>query len=300
MHRLGIPVLELSLVLAVTACGDSDAIPGVDPDTAPRAMVDRFSAAAGTLMVRDGSNGLPAAGDAIDFDQGPFITTGLSPAGQVTRYYNFDVQPTQPAPIYVLVHDGQPVADQLNIVDAVPGDAGYNDFWQVVTVTVPADYVANSITSATELAAAGFPMTTTETLVNCPVVPEGSTARSRFAGGAADLHRGWYRDQLVHYFTFEERPLSGSIVPTSPIYVSFNVNPDQPGGGPPSGFRTETGSAQTHNVVATMPANEGYSPLWRVQVYDNAAFDSVTNLATAQQARLLGTDVANVNCPIAE
>jgi hypothetical protein len=293
-------LVTLTVILSsLAACADDPAT-GTDPETAPRAMVDRFSASAGTLMVRDAANGLPAAGAAIDFDEGPFITTGLSPRGQVTRYYNFDVQPTTPAPIYVLVRDGAPVAGQLNIVDAVPGDDGYNDFWRVVMVTVPADYVANSITSLSAIEAAAFPMTTTEMLVNCPVVPEGSTASRRFGGTAAELHRGWYRDQLVHYFTFDERALTGATVPTSPIYVAFDINPDQPGGGPPSGFRTVPGTAQTHNVVATMPSDAGYSPLWRVQVYDNAAFDSVTDLSSAQAAPLLGTDVATVNCPIAE
>jgi hypothetical protein len=263
-------------------------------------MVDRFSATAGHLMVRDAANGLPAAGAPIDFDQGPFVTTGLSPAGQTTRYYNFDVQPTAPASIYVLVRGDQAVAGQLNIVDVVPGDAGYNDFWRVVTVDVPDDYVANSVTSLAGIEASGFAMTTTENLVNCPIVPEGSMARSRFGGASAELHRGWYRDQVVSYFTFEEKALSGAAVPTSPIYVTFNVNPGEDGGGPPSGFVTEAGSNRTHNVVATSPAMPGYSPLWAVQIYDNADFASVTNLATAQQARVLASDAALVNCPIIE
>lgn len=293
-------LLLAAVPLALVACGDDTGATAVDPATAPRAMVDRFSAAAGTLMVRDAANGLPAAGAPIAFDEGPFITTGLAPSGAVARYYNFDVQPTAPAPIYVLVHDGQPVAGQLNIIDAVPGDAGYNDFWRVVMVSVPEGYVANSVTSLDELEAEGWAMTTTDTLVNCPVVPEGSTATRRFAGGDPSLHRGWYRGQLVHYFTFEEKALAGAVVPTSPIYVTFNTNPDQPGGGPPSGFRTEPGTTQTHNVVGTMPADAGYSPLWRVQVYDNAAFGTVSDLASAQAATRLGTDVADVNCPIVE
>jgi hypothetical protein len=87
-------------------------------------------------------------------------------------------------------------------------------------------------------------------------------------------------------------------VPVSPIYVTFNINPDQPGGGPPSGFLTENGSAQTHNVLATLPANAAYSPLWSVNVFDNADFASVNNLATAQASNVLATGVALVNCPV--
>jgi hypothetical protein len=44
----------------------------------------------------------------------------------------------------------------------------------------------------------------------------------------------------------------------------------------------------------------GYSPLWAVQIYDNADFASVTDLASAQQAQLLAPDAALVNCPIIE
>ena len=41
----------------------------VDPDTAQKASIDRFSMDAGHLFVRDGSNGLPGSNEPIDFDQ---------------------------------------------------------------------------------------------------------------------------------------------------------------------------------------------------------------------------------------
>lgn len=300
---------NLPSILAITlatlpACGD-DTETGVDPDTAPRASIDRFSEAAGTLMVRDDTNGLPGPDEPIDFDQGPFVTTGLGPDGDVARYYNFDVQPTVPAPIYVFFRDGEdaPVAGQLNVVDVIPGDVGYNDFWQVVRVTVGDDYVANQITSAAEVTEQGLATEATPTLVNCPVVPVGSTAALRLDDGDTGLTRGWYRGQVVSYFNFFEAPLEtldGGLVPTSPIYVTFNSNPDQPGGGPPSGFVTEAGSDQTHNVVAAVPGEPGYSPLWAVQIYDNADFDAVSDLATAQEATLLAEGAALVNCPLVE
>lgn len=66
--------------------------------------------------------------------------------------------------------------------------------------------------------------------------------------------RGWYRGEIVQYFHFGEAPLEatpGGLVPTSPIDVTFDVNPEEPGGGPPSGFATEEGTDQTHNVVAS-------------------------------------------------
>jgi hypothetical protein len=293
--------LLLAGLAVVAGCDDDPTGPEpLDPDTAPRAMVDRFSDDAGTLFQRSGNASLPGAGDPIDMDQAPFITQGLGPDGRPVRYYNFDVQATTPAPICVLIDEGtdQPVPDPLNIVDAIPGDPGYNDFWRVVRVTVPEDYVANTATSLADLQAAGYDMETTDILVNCPIVPEGSAAPE--GGGAAGLTRGWYEDELVFYFNFGEASLEvtqAGTVPISPIYVTFNINPDQPGGGPPSGFMTEPASVQTHNVVGTVPGDVGYSPLWEVRPYDNASFDQVMDLATAQAAPSFGA-AALVNCPV--
>ena len=63
-------------------------------------------------------------------------------------------------------------------------------------------------------------------------------------GESAELHRAWYRGKVAKFFSFDEAPLAaaGGNVPLSPIYVTFNVNPGQPNGGPASGFRTEPNS----------------------------------------------------------
>jgi hypothetical protein len=312
----GFEMLVATLTALAVGCGDDDDGPAPeqhehdsgpaagpeprDPDSAQLVAIDRFSEDAATLMVRTDENGLPGADEPIAFDQAPFITQGLGPNGEVVRYYNFDVQPVTPAPIYALFREGEdvPVAGQLNVIDVVPGDEGYNDFWQVHRVTVSEDYVANTITSLSEIEQMDLAMEPTEMIVNCPVVPDGSTASERLEGASSELHSGWYRGRVVRYFTFEEKALSGAAVPLSPIYVAFNVNPDEPGGGPGSGFVTEEGSEQTHNVLATLPEDAGYSPLWHVQVYDNAAFDDVADLDSVQQAPLLGEDAATVNCPV--
>jgi hypothetical protein len=276
----------------------------LDPETAPKVTVDRFSETAAMLMVRTADNGLPAAGEPVDFDSGaPFVTKGRGPGGEIVRYYNFDVQPTTPAPIYALFRQGEstPVDGQLNIVDVVPGDAGYNDFWLVSKVTVPANYVANTVTSVTEIFDAGYDVASTDMIVNCPIVPPGSTAMLRFKPTESpELTRGWYRDQVVYYFNFFEAELTAAAgkVPTSPIYVTFNTNPGGPGGGPASGFVVEPGTDQTHNVPATLPTDPGYSPLWAVRIYDNAAFSTVMNLSTASAARILEPNGPTVNCPI--
>ncbi|MEF8839130.1 MAG: hypothetical protein V5A18_06450 [Haloarculaceae archaeon] len=276
----------------------------MDPMAADRVTVDRFSEDAGTLMVRSDANDLPGPGEPVDFDRAPFLTHGLGPEGGHVTYYNFDVQPTEPAPIYVLFREGEdaPIPDQLNIVDVVPGDEGYTDFWQVTTVTVPSHYEANTATSLEDLEAAGYDMETTPMLVNCPVVPEGSTAAMRAGDGDAGLVEGWYRGQVLSYLRFTEASLhvAGGAVPRSPIYVTFNENPGMEGGGPASGFVMESGSTRTHNVLATLPGEDGYSPLWTVSVYDNADFEAVSDLASATDANVLDRGVANVNCPVVE
>jgi hypothetical protein len=133
-----------------------------------------------------------------------------------------------------------------------------------------------------------------------PVVPDKSKASMRLNGESAELHRAWYQGKVATFFSFGEAPLTaaGGNVPLSPIYVTFNVNPDQPNGGPGSGFHTEPNSQQTHNVPFTLPGDAGYSPLWLVSVYDNTDFPSVRDRATALKAKVLGPGVATVNCPI--
>jgi hypothetical protein len=273
----------------------------LDPDQAPVAAVDRFGDKAAHLQLRTPDNHIPGPNQPVDFDSGPFITQGLSPTtGKPVRYYNFDVQTTTPAPVYVLYREGEdkPIAGQLDIIDTLPGEKGYNDFRQVWKATVPKDYVANAIADAATLLSAGYKTEKTNTLRNMPVVPDKSTAKARLKGESAALQRAWYQGQVAKFFSFDEAPLSGSNVPLSPIYVTFNVNPDQPNGGPGSGFKAEAGSEQTHNVPATLPGDERYSPLWLVAVYDNADWPEVKDLKTALKAKVLAPAAATVNCPI--
>ena len=79
----------------------------LNPATAPKASIDRFSAPFATLFVRTATNGLPGPNQPIDFDQGPLITQGLSPDGRSVKYYNFDVLPEQAADIFVLFRQGE-------------------------------------------------------------------------------------------------------------------------------------------------------------------------------------------------
>jgi hypothetical protein len=295
--------LLVGMVLVSCKNDDSSPTKTYNPDTAEKVVVDRFSPAAGVLQVRTSSNNLPAANAPVNFDEGVFITKGLGPQGQHVEYYNFDVHSTTPAPIWVLFREGEsnPVEGQLNIIDVLPGEMGYNDFWQVIKVTVPAGYQANEIASRDQIVARMYKEEVTTTLVNCPVVPAGSTATKRLNGESPALTRGWYKEKVVSYFNFSEKALvavAGKI-PTSPIFVTFNVNPNNdPNSGPASGFKTESGSLQTHNVTATIPANNGYSPLWAINIFDNNYFSMVHDLPSALQAMPADSGDTFVNCPI--
>ncbi len=296
----------LALSLAFAGCDSTEDAPtGKNPDTAEIVAVDRFSDSFATLFKRSANPEMPATNAPVDFDVAPFKTQSYGPDGQIVRYYNFDVNPLPPAPIYVLFKAGSdsPVAGQLNIIDLIPGEAGYNDFWQVYKVTVPDGYVANQVTSFDEILSNNYAIEILDKVVNCPVVPYGSTADENLNGQPNTLFRGWYKGKVVYYFSFEEKDLvvtNNGLTPLSPVYVTFNVNPDSenPQSGPASGVKFEENGVQSHNVIETLPDDADYSPLWSVQVYDNADFNNVSNLQTAKTANILMRNAMNVNCPV--
>ena len=85
----------------------------------------------------------------------------------------------------------------------------------------------------------------TRVLVNCPIVPAGSTAAHRLKGSDTGLHMGWYRNKVVFYFNFSEAPLmvaGTGEVPVSPIYVTFNAYSTSRTEAPPP-FQDEDGFA---------------------------------------------------------
>jgi len=293
-------VLSTAVWFAVSSGSGSAELQPKDPEQAPIATVDRFSDAAGTLLKRSADNHLPGPNEPINFDTPPFNVWGLSPAGEPALYYHLDVKSTTPVPVYILYREGEdmPVQEQLDIIDTLPGEQGYNDFRQVWKVWVPKDYVANTITDASMLQQAGYKIEKTDKLLNMAVVPDKSRARVRFNGGHPELQRAWYRGQVAKFFLFDEAPLSvsGDSVPVSPIYDGFTINPGQPGG--EKEFCTDPNSTQTHNVVATMPGDKAYSPLWLRVVYDSAACASVHNLETALQAKKVAANVLFINCPM--
>ena len=254
---------SLALIL-LAACGAAS-------HPAGGVVVDRFSKAAAHLLIGKGEPNTP-----VDLDVAPFVTQGLAPDGHPVRYYNFDVQTRVPATLYRVVRPGstESIAD---LVDVLPGQPGYNDFWQVATVEV-ADGVPTTVDAVRAL-----PARRAAQAIDCPIVPAGT---KHALGG--DEHAVWYRGTKLTCLLFgEPLLLEGDQVPTSPIYVTFKG----------AGFAND-GTAQTHNVVFSVPGDTEYSPLWAVHVYDVSAFDQVHDAASAEAAKLVEPHGPLVNCPI--
>ena len=272
--------MKCAWVVALAACGSGGAShPGALHDGA--VVIDRFGKAAAHLLVRDAKHPLPGPGAPIDFDRPPLITAGLGPDGKPVRYYNFDVQPDVPATLYRVVRAG---THELvgEVVDVVPGDPGYSDFWRTRVVEVPASVAAGALTRADQLR--GYPHTDGDEVIDCPIVPVGSKARK------AEPRTLWYRGHQVTCLRFgAPLALAGGKVPTSPIYVTFGSE----------GFQTEGGTPQTHNVVFSVPGDLDYSPLWDVHIYEPSFFSKVHDAQSAEQAPLAKHGPL-VNCPIVD
>src|SRR2546428_4929267 len=191
----------------------------------------------------------------------PGPVDGLSRANTIPRvdgwyrntsvsYLDYGPQSNVAVPILAFFQAGSPatpVAGQKNIIDTIPGQPGYNDFWRVYKVLAPNGYVANSIRSLADAVASGYAIEATNIVVNCPVVNPNAT----IAGSSATPVAGWYRNRDVFYFDEGTRsPAAGSVVQDAPIYAFFPSD-----GTPVSGQR---------NVIHVLPRAAGYSDLWRV------------------------------------
>lgn len=96
--------------------------------------------------------------------------------GQQVFYPDFGPNPPAAIPIWAFTTgsnaDGSPklVDGQRNVIDSVPGQAGYSAFWRVNMVSVGADYKANAVNSAALVSSQNLKATQTNLMVNCPVV----------------------------------------------------------------------------------------------------------------------------------
>lgn len=271
-----------------SSCGEPAVVldhgDALEPSAAPRVSVDRF----GPLRA-DAPADLPAANEAIDFDA-EFTTRALGPDGQAVAYYDFGPASGVTMSVFRLVDlDGTPIDAQLPIIEASPGEASYSDFWQVTEVEVPDGYEANTITSASEVEASGYPQALTVEVMNRPVVPEGSSAR--FGTDDGRRHEAWLADRVALAFDFSEAEpnVRGALVDYAAIYVCVTG----------SGVFCTDGTGGTHNVIGAVPSDASYSPLWKVNIYPEVAFDAVEDLESALAADPQAQP-ALVNCPVTE
>lgn len=216
---------------------------------------------------------------------------------QQVRYYDFGTNSPSAngavsvAPIWAFITGmdagGNPlfVEGQHNIVNAMPGDPGYSDLWQVQLVTVPNGYVADSIRSYDDLMASGYEITPISIFVNCPIVPKGSTFES-----GKELVQGWYEGDEVYY------PDYGANSPTAIPIWAFITGFD--GDGNPQFVEGQ------NNIIDSVPGQTGYSAFWEVNlvmVPEGYVANSVTSRADVVS---MGWEIVTpgivVNCPVIE
>jgi len=120
-------------------------------------------------------------------------------------------------------------------------------------------------------------------------VPEGSSAT--FATDGGRLYEAWLDDGVALSFDFAEAEPNarGALVDYVAIYVCLTE----------AGVFCTDDTGGTHNVVGAVPSEPGYSPLWKVSVYPEAAFDAVEDAESAQAANP-EPQPALVNCPLIE
>lgn len=211
------------------------------------------------------------------------------------QYYDFGMNSpasggvVATAPIWVMITgldaDGNPVfvEGQHNIVDVVPADPGYSDLWEVNLVTVPDGYEPDSMKSREDVVNSGYETMAPGLLVNCPIVPEGTTLE-----GGEELTQGWYKGDAVFYPDFGANPATAL-----PIWV-FITGMDADG-------NPQFVDGQ-NNVIDSVPSDAGYSAFWQVTLvtvdegYEANSIKSAADVVSAG-FEMTQTEMV-VNCPV--
>ncbi len=251
----------------------------------PIVEIDRFNDQDATFFRRSDNPDLPGPNEPIDFDDPRFKKKAYGPDGEIITFYNFDVRPREPAIVYMLVdRRGNQLVGQLPIFDRIPGDEDYSDFWHINQVRVlDPKYRPNTLSDAQAVLDSGWEITPTETLMQAVMVPDHSNADLRFdPATSSDLLNGWYQGLVVKYFLFAHPASSAMIdfgsgqINTPQMYSFFANDRDEK-----DGFEFDSEIEMTHNVATRLPGEEGYSPLWVLQVFKLTIFDRVQDLASA-------------------
>lgn len=183
---------------------------------------------------------------------------------------------------------GQPIDGQYDIIPTGPFTIGYSDLREIIEVTVPDDYIPNTITSIETLELQGLlteeNLNPTGETLNIPVV----WADSQLQGRDRDLITLWQSDQQVAAFNFGATPAQAA-----PLYRLITGFDDA---GIPIEF--ENGVI---TVIQQMHDDPGYSDFWQV-FYVTVPEDTVPNsIRSYDQIVEAGYPIqetsAVVNCP---
>jgi hypothetical protein len=245
----------------------------------------------------NGATATPAGTTTAEPTAGPEQKTLVSGwyRDSAVQYYDFGMNSpvaggtVATAPIWVMITgvdaDGNPqfVEGQHNIVDVIPGDTGYSDLWEVNLVTVPEEYEPDSLKSREDVEASGYETMVPGLLVNCPIVPEGTTLE-----GGEELVQGWYKGEPVFYPDFGENPAT-----TLPIWV-FITGMDADGN--PQFMEGQ------NNVIDAVPGDAGYSAFWQVNLVTVDEGYEANTIKSAADALASGFEITEadmvVNCPV--
>jgi len=251
--------------LALAGCGDNQSAKGgADSGNAPSEavhfeLVDSWYRDQEARYYNFGRN-TPATGDTVETAQIWAFITGMDSEGEP-----------------------QFVEGQGAVVDVEPGDDDYSDLWEVTMVTVPDGYEPDSIRPAQAVADSGFEMFEPEMLVNCPLVPAGSTLEE-----GPELQQGWRDGKQVLYPNFGPNPATAN--PLLALITGFDDD------GNPQ-FIEGQGS-----IIDAVPRQEDYSAFWRVNLVLAPAGYKANELRSAEAVRATGWEVTEtdivVNCPI--
>lgn len=171
------------------------------------------------------------------------------------------------------------------ILDVLPHEPGYSDLWDVVLVIVPEGYEANDLTSLAEIEASGYPTMKPGMLVDCPIVPAGTTLE----GGPA-LARGWYRGAAAFYPGFA--PTNDAAPPLYRFLRGYDE----------AGVPLLVGGQDA--ALGAAPGDDDYSGFWRmhdVLVGEGFEAGSIRSTADLEAAglRVIPTDLV-LNAPVAD
>lgn len=247
--------------------------------------------AAGFLLWRPAPVSSPGPVDGLSrTDLIPLVDGWVN--GTDVQYLDYGPMSNVAVPILVFFQAASPdtpVAGQRNIIDTIPGQPGYSDFWRVHKVLAPSGYAPNSIRSFEDAVASGYTIEPTDIIVNCPVV----NPDARVQGSTSPPVDGWYRDRQVFYFDHgANSPGDGSVVRDAPIYVFFRSDGSMVPG--------------QRNVIDVVPGDAGYSDLWRVMMVTVGATyvaNTLRSMADIEAESAAGnvtiamTDIY-VNCPV--